>query len=68
MNEITEKKLKQRNEKVLEQGIETCCPRCSNKKAEIIKTEHYFVLDCSKCNFSMGSPRMEAKENETTQS
>jgi len=57
MNEITMKRIEERKETILERGIKTKCPRCDNNNAEIIKTEHYFILDCEKCNFSMGNVR-----------
>jgi RNase P subunit RPR2 len=57
MNEETKRQIGMRGEMILESGIKTTCPRCPNNNAEIIKTKNFLIIDCDKCNFSMGSPR-----------
>jgi len=57
MNEITKRQIELRGETVLESGIRTTCPRCSNNNAEVIKTKHFLITDCMECGFSMGAPR-----------
>lgn len=58
MNKETKRQIEMRGETILESDIKTACPRCPNNNAEIIKTKNFLILDCSECNFSMGSPRV----------
>jgi hypothetical protein len=36
--------------------VKTFCPRCGNDKATLTKKDNFFILNCDKCNFNMGTP------------
>lgn len=59
MNQETREQLGMREEEPFESSVQTCCPQCPSKRAQIIKTTNFLILDCGECGFSMGSPREE---------